>query len=69
MRTNNYQHSAGARTLHTPVLRRLPEKILRLMAAIYAAYGSPERMTLNEWHDVEEELKPKLENKYHEHQQ
>ncbi len=56
-------------TLHTPVLPRLPEKILRLMAAIYAAHGGPERMSLGEWHDVAEELKSRLENDCHERQQ
>ena len=67
----NEQRSTFNRSssLHTPVLPRLPEEILRLMAAIYAAHGGAERMSLGEWHDVEEELKSRLENEYHEQQQ
>ncbi len=56
-------------TLHTPVLPRLPEKFLRLMDAAYAAHGGAERMSLGEWHDVEEELKHRIEHENQEHQQ
>lgn len=69
MKQSTHQQLLGAVTLHTPVLPRLPEKILRLMNAAYAAHGGAERMRLGEWHDVEEELKSKLENEYHEQQQ
>jgi hypothetical protein len=69
MRTNTYQHSAGALALHAPMLPRIPERIRRLVNAAYAAHGGAERMRLGEWHDVEEELKFRLENEYHEQQQ
>jgi len=69
MRMNSYQHSAGALTLHAPVLPRLPDRIRRLVNAVYAAHGGADHMTLDEWRDVEETLKRKLVNKYHEHQQ
>ena len=58
----------NALTLHPPVLPRLPERIRRLVNAAYAAYGAAENMTLDKWRDVEEELKRKLANEYHEHQ-
>jgi len=66
----NEQASTFSRssTLHAPVLPRLPEKILRLMDAAFAARGGAERMSLSQWHDVEEELKSRLEDKYHEQQ-
>jgi len=69
MKQSTHQQSLGALTLHTPLLPRLQEKILQAMAAIYAAHGGAERMSLGEWHDVEEELKSRLENEYHEQQQ
>ena len=66
---NNYQHSAGALALHAPMLPRVPERIRRLVNAAYAAHGGADHMTLDEWYDVEEELKRKLENEHQEHQQ
>ncbi len=63
------QQSTSALTLHTPVLPRLPDRILRMVAAIYAAHGGAECMTLGEWHDVEEELNSRLESEYYEQQQ
>lgn len=70
-RTMNEQASTCSRssTLHVPVLPQLPEKILRLMDAAYAARGGAERMSLGQWHDVEEELKSRLEDEHEEHQQ
>jgi hypothetical protein len=47
MKQSTYHQSLGALTLHTPVLPRLPEKILRLMAAAYAAHGGTECMSLD----------------------
>ena len=51
------------------MLPRIPERIHRLVNAAYATHGGADHMTLDEWHDVEEELKRKLVNEYHEHQQ
>jgi hypothetical protein len=59
----------GALTLHTPVLPRLPERIRRLVNAAYAEHGGAHQMTLGTWREVAEELKRKLVNKCHEHQQ
>ena len=69
MKQSTYQQSLGALTLHTPVLPRLPEKILRVMAASYTAHGGAEHMTLDEWRYVEQELKQRLEHEHHEQQQ
>ena len=69
MKQSAHQQSPGALTLHTSVLPRLPEKILQMVAAIYAAHGGAECMSLGDWHDVEEELNSRLLNEYHEQQQ
>ncbi len=69
MKQSTHQQSPGALTLHTPVLPRLPEKILQMVAAIYAEHGGAECMSLGDWHDVEEELNSRLLNEYHEQQQ
>ncbi len=41
---------------------RLPGRIRLLLYAAYATRGGSERMTLNDWRDVEEEMKRRLEN-------
>jgi hypothetical protein len=67
-RMSNLQSSTVTLTLHTPVLPRLPKSIRQLVNAAYAAHGGAERMRLGEWLAVEEELKQRLKNEYHEHQ-
>jgi hypothetical protein len=41
---------------------RLPGQICRLVNPACAAHAGAERMTLNDWRDVEQEVKRKLEN-------
>jgi len=62
--TENHPQTANALTLHTPVLPRLPAKIRRLVRAAYAAHGGAESMKLDEWREMEQELKRKLENEH-----
>ena len=38
----------------TPVLPQLPKKIRRLMEVTYAVHGGAQRMTLDEWRDLEQ---------------
>ena len=57
---NSDRRATSARTLHTPTLPRLPERISRLVIAAYAAHGGAENMTFDEWRGVEEDLKRKL---------
>jgi hypothetical protein len=52
--------SAG--TLYTPVLPRLPKRMRLLVNAAIAAHGGLEHMSLNEWREVEQELKQKLQS-------
>jgi hypothetical protein len=59
----------NAFTLHAPVLPQLPERLRGLVNAAYASYGGAENMKLNDWRDLELELKSRLENEYQEHQQ
>jgi hypothetical protein len=59
----------NALMLHAPVLPQLPERLRRLVNAAYAAYGGAENMTLNDWRDLEMELKRKLENEHQKYQQ
>ena len=58
----------NALLLHAPVLRQLPERLRGLVSAAYAGHGGAENMKLNDWRDLELELKRRLENEYHEHQ-
>ena len=62
--TENHPQTANALTLHTPVLPRLPAKIRRLVRAAYAAHGGAESMKLDEWREMEQELKRTLENEH-----
>jgi hypothetical protein len=39
---------------------RLPKETLRMVSATCAAKGGPERMTLNDWREAEDEIKRKL---------
>ena len=59
----------NALTLFAAVLPRLPERLCELVQAAYAAHGGAENMSLNDWRDLELELKRRLENEYPEHQQ
>ena len=59
----------NALTLHALVLPQLPERLHGLVNAAYASYGGAENMKLNDWRDLELELKSRLENEYHEQQQ
>jgi hypothetical protein len=51
-----------AARLQTPVLPRLPEQIRLLAKAACAALGGIGHLSLDEWHDVQQQLKPRLEN-------
>ena len=62
--TKNHSQTADAFALRTPVLPRLPAKIRRLVRAAYAAHGGAESMKLDEWREMEQELKRKLENEH-----
>ena len=48
-------------SLRAPVSPQLPERLRRLVNAAYAAHGSAENMSLNDWRDLELELKRRLE--------
>jgi hypothetical protein len=52
----------NALTLHAPVSPQFPERLRGLVNAAYAAHGSAENMSLNDWRDLEMELKRRLEN-------
>lgn len=52
----------NALTLHAPVSPQLPERLRGLVNAAYAAHGGAEHMKLNDWRDLELELKRRLEN-------
>ena len=72
MKQSTHQQSLGASlvalTLHTPVPARLPEKILRLMAAAYAAHGGTECMSLDAVRELEQTLKRRFENEHEQRQ-
>ena len=55
-KVRKHEQSAGASTLHIPVLPKLPEKLRRLLNATYAAHGGAEHMSLHVWRDIEQEL-------------
>jgi hypothetical protein len=59
----------NAFTLHAPVLPQLPERLRGLVNTAYAAYGGAENMKLNDWRELELELKRRLENEHQKHQQ
>ena len=58
---NRDQQARSFGTLHTPVLPGLPERIRRLVNAACAARGGMGRMSLNEWRDLEQQLKRRLQ--------
>ena len=60
LETSDHEQLKSATTLHTLVLPRLPERILRLVSGAYATHGGAEHMTLDEWRDLEQQLKRKL---------
>jgi hypothetical protein len=68
-RIERHQRSTNARTLQNPVFPPLPEKLRRLVNASYAAHGGVEHMSLDQWRDLEQELKRRLENWHEQHQQ
>ena len=51
-------------TLHAQVLRQLPERLFGLVNARYAAHGGAQNMKLDDWRDLELELKRRLENEH-----
>jgi len=55
-------HPTHTRTLHTPVLARIPQRIRLLVNAAYTAHGGALNMRLSDWRDLELELKRRLEN-------
>jgi hypothetical protein len=59
----------NALKLHAPVLPRFPERLRQLVKTAYAAHGGAESMTLDNWRDLELQLKRRLENEYNECQQ
>jgi hypothetical protein len=61
-RINRHQQATNALKLQVPVLPQFPERLRRLVNAAYAAYGGAESMTLNDWRDLELQLKPRPEN-------
>jgi len=67
-RMNRSQQSTSAPTLHTPVLPQLPERIRRLANATYSVHGGIEHMSLDDWREVEQELKRRLENEHQKYQ-
>ena len=59
--TNKHQPAGSAGTLHTGVFSGLPEQIRRLIQAVCAAHGGMGRMSLDEWRDLEQQLKRRLQ--------
>ena len=41
---------------------QVPEKIRRLVDTVCAAYGGPERMSLSQWLEAEQQFKTKFQN-------
>jgi hypothetical protein len=58
---NKRQPARSAGTLHTPVLPELPGQIRLLVHAACAALGGMGRMSLDEWRDLEQQLKRRLQ--------
>jgi hypothetical protein len=58
---NKHRPGRSAGTLHTPVLPELPEQIRLLVQAVCAAHGGMGRMSLDEWRDLEQQLKRRLQ--------
>lgn len=50
----------NALTLHAPILQQFPERLCRLVNASYAAYGGAQNMRLDDWRDLELELKRRI---------
>lgn len=51
-------------TLHNPVLPHVLNEVRSLVNATYALHGGMGHLTLNEWRDLEQEIKRKLEQEY-----
>ena len=62
------QQPTNTLTLHAPVLPQFPERLCGLVNARYAAHGGAQNMKLEDWRDLELELKRRLENEYQKHQ-
>jgi hypothetical protein len=58
---NKHQPARSAGTLHTPVLPVLPEQIRLLVQGACAAKGGMGHMSLDEWRDLEQQLKRRLQ--------
>jgi len=52
----------NALTLYAPVLPQFAERLCGLVNAKYAAHGGAQNMKLDDWRDLELELKRRLEN-------
>ena len=61
------EHPSGLLPLHTSSSPQLPEPVHRLLNAAYAAYGGAEHMTLDQWRDLEQQLKARLEHELRKH--
>jgi hypothetical protein len=59
---NKDQHAKSAGTLHIPVLPGLPEQIRLLVNVACAAHGGIGCMSLNDWRDVEQQLKRRFKD-------
>ena len=64
-RTDYRAQLIGAGTLRTSVLPQLPESIGRLIKATYAAHGGAEHMTLDDWRDLEQQLRCRFQSEHH----
>lgn len=61
---NNRQPAGDAGTLHVPILSRAPGQIRLLVDAACSVYGGMGHMTLDEWRDLEQQLKRRLNNEH-----
>jgi hypothetical protein len=61
-RTRGQQTAKSVGRFRPPVPQRFPEGIRLLVHAACAAHGGPGRMSLADWHDVEQQIKRRLEN-------
>ena len=68
VKTHGKPQPTNALTLHTPVLPQFPERLRRLVTAAYASHGGAEYMKLDDWRDLELELKRRLEHEYKQYQ-
>jgi hypothetical protein len=60
--SDEHQQATNALNLKVSVLPHLPEKLRRWVNAAYAAHGGAELMTLDDWRELELQLKRRLKN-------